>query len=228
MLNGLDLFTGIGGFSIALREIARPVAYCEIEPKVQAILMSRMSTNELHTAPIWDDVRTLSVDVLPETIDIVYGGFPCQPWSSAARGRNKADGMHKEFARIVNECQPTFLFAENTAPEALRALADLLPSYQTAILELDAAALGAPHIRRRSWLLGYADENGESAFASDVEMAGVQTNAEAFWPHYPPDSFRVVDGLPFRMDATRALGNAVAPEHARAAFHILCGLVVQK
>lgn len=59
MLNGLDLFSGIGGISIALSKWVRPIAYCEIDPYCQAVLLSRMASGELVHAPIWDDVTNL-------------------------------------------------------------------------------------------------------------------------------------------------------------------------
>lgn len=59
MLNGLDLFSGIGGISYALREWVRPIAYCEIDPYCQGVLLSRMAAGDLRTAPIWDDITSL-------------------------------------------------------------------------------------------------------------------------------------------------------------------------
>jgi DNA (cytosine-5)-methyltransferase 1 len=59
MLNGLDLFSGIGGIAIALKEWVRPIAYCEIDAYCQGVLLTHMSRLSLRSAPIWDDVRTL-------------------------------------------------------------------------------------------------------------------------------------------------------------------------
>lgn len=75
MLNGLDLFSGIGGISLALRDYVRPIAYCEIDPYCQGVLLSRMASGDLDNAPIWDDVKTLNGKDL-EAVDIIVGGFP--------------------------------------------------------------------------------------------------------------------------------------------------------
>ncbi len=62
---GLDLFSGIGGLTLALSEWVQPVAYCELEPYARGVLLSRMADGQLPQAPIWDDVRTLHVGDLP-------------------------------------------------------------------------------------------------------------------------------------------------------------------
>jgi site-specific DNA-cytosine methylase len=76
LLNGLSLFSGIGGIDVALSEYVRPIAYCEIEPYCQSVLLSRMQEGDLPKAPIWDDIRTLSKGVIGEPVDIIVGGFP--------------------------------------------------------------------------------------------------------------------------------------------------------
>jgi len=75
-MNGLDLFSGIGGIGIALEPWVRTVAYCERDRYAQGVLLSRMRSGDIDTAPIWDDVTTLRGDMLPR-IDIIFGGFPC-------------------------------------------------------------------------------------------------------------------------------------------------------
>lgn len=115
MINGLDLFSGIGGITIGLSEWVRPVAYCEIDPYCQSVLISRMLEGTLPTAPIWDDVKTLQGADLPE-IDIICGGFPCQDISVAGHGKGlegERSGLFFEIVRLAKEVKPTFLFLEN-------------------------------------------------------------------------------------------------------------------
>lgn len=76
LLKGLSIFSGIGGIDLALRDFVEPVAYCEIEPYCQSVLLQRMQAGDLPKAPIWDDVRTLSKGVIGEAVDIIVGGFP--------------------------------------------------------------------------------------------------------------------------------------------------------
>ena len=75
MLRSLDLFSGIGGISIALSEYCKTIAYCEIDPFCQSVLLQRMQEGYLSKAPIWDDIRTLNTEDL-EAVDIIVGGFP--------------------------------------------------------------------------------------------------------------------------------------------------------
>ena len=72
VLNGLSLFSGIGGIDIALSEWVRPVAYCEIEPYAAAVLFSRMADGSIPIAPIFPDVRRLRAEILP-SIDAILG-----------------------------------------------------------------------------------------------------------------------------------------------------------
>lgn len=70
MINGLSLFSGIGGLDVALSEYVRPIAYCEIDPYCQAVLLSRMSTNDIDEAPIWPDIKCLDKACLDDMISL--------------------------------------------------------------------------------------------------------------------------------------------------------------
>ena len=161
---GLDLFSGIGGITLALRQWVRPIAYCEIDRYCQAVLLSRMHDGELPTAPIWDDVRTLRGDMLPVKPDIIYGGFPCQDISVAGRGAGLAgerSGLFFEIARLIGEIRPRFIFLENVPAINLRgqeqvisALTDL--GYDCRWTTVSAAEVGANHRRERWFCLAYS------------------------------------------------------------------------
>lgn len=160
-MNGLDLFSGIGGLALALEPWVRPIAYCENDRYAQAVLLSRMSKGDLSVAPIWDDVRTLTGDYIPETIDIVSGGFPCQDISSAGRGEGlegKRSGLFFELMRIVEEVSPAFVFLENVPAIRTRGLAKVIGTlsdlrYDCRWTRVSAAEVGAPHLRERWFLL---------------------------------------------------------------------------
>ncbi len=163
-MNGLDLFSGIGGISLALDPWVRTVAYCENDRFAQAVLLSRMSDRTLHFAPIWDDVRTLGADQFSVPIDIISGGFPCQDISSAGRGAGLAgerSGLFFEIIRLVDELRPQFVFLENVAAITFRGL-DRVISEFTAIgydcrwTIISASELGACHLRKRWFLLAYS------------------------------------------------------------------------
>jgi DNA (cytosine-5)-methyltransferase 1 len=164
MLNGLDLFSGIGGISLALSPWVRPVAYCENDQYAQSVLLSRMAGGQLYPAPIWDDVRTLRGADLPE-VDLIAGGFPCQDISEAGTGRGLAgerSGLVFELLRLVRECRPGFVFLENVPAIDLRGLDRILLEfaalgYDARWTIVSAAEVGAPHRRERWWLLAHAN-----------------------------------------------------------------------
>jgi DNA (cytosine-5)-methyltransferase 1 len=163
-LSGLDLFSGIGGITLALSPWVRPVAYCEKDRHAQAVLLSRMSQGDLPVAPIWDDVQTLTGSMLPP-IDIIYGGFPCQDLSVAGNQvglEGKRSGLFFEIVRLADEIKPSFLFLENVPP--IRTLGLHRVGEELARLGYDcrwgtvsAEEVGAPHLRRRWFLFAYAD-----------------------------------------------------------------------
>lgn len=160
MLRGLDLFSGIGGLTIAMRGWSRPLAYCENERYAQGVLLSRMGRGDLPRAPIWDDVRTLRGNQLPP-LDIIYGGFPCQDLSVAGRGKGLAgerSGLFFEVLRLAEEIGPALVFLENV-PGIRRRGADVVVEefssrgYDCRWTNVSAAEVGAPHLRRRWFLL---------------------------------------------------------------------------
>lgn len=165
MLYGLDLFSGIGGLTKALGPWVRPVAYCEIDAYCRGVLLSRMADGFLPVTPIWDDVRTLRGDMLPE-VDIIYGGFPCQDISTAGLGKGLAgerSGLVFEVFRLIRETGAPFVFLENVpairtrgGERVVKELAAL--GYDCRWDCLSAFDVGAPHRRERWWLLAYSDE----------------------------------------------------------------------
>lgn len=159
MLNGLDLFSGIGGIGLALAPWVRPIAYCEIDPYARAVLLSRMADGSIANAPIWDDVCTLRGSDLP-SVDIIFGGFPCQDLSLAGARAGldgKRSGLFFQIMRLVDEVQPSFIFLENVPgvrQHANRVFAELAArGFDARWLHLAASDVGAPHKRERWWCL---------------------------------------------------------------------------
>ena len=127
VLNGLDLFSGIGGLAIALQDWVKPIAYCEIDRYCQAVLLSRMSEEKIPFAPIWDDVRLLGQNNFDKriSIDIISAGFPCQDISVAGNGIGLAgerSGLYWHIERLVKEINPRFIFLENVPAIRTRGL----------------------------------------------------------------------------------------------------------
>jgi len=116
-LNGLDLFSGIGGNSLGLRQYTKTIAYCEQDRHAQSILLSRMSEGAIESAPIWDDVTTLTGNHFDVPIEIIVAGFPCQDTSTAGHQvgvkDGKRSGLFFHAARLMSELEPEFVFLEN-------------------------------------------------------------------------------------------------------------------
>jgi DNA (cytosine-5)-methyltransferase 1 len=166
MLNGLDLFSGIGGITIALKEWVRPIAYCEVDRYAQSVLLSRMFDGDIPRAPIWDDVTSLKGTMLPE-IDIIYGGFPCQDLSVAGHGKGlegKRSGLFFEIVRLASEIRPRYIFLENVPAISVRGLDRVLLEltalgYDSRWTIISASEVGAPHIRERWFLLAHSNDS---------------------------------------------------------------------
>jgi DNA (cytosine-5)-methyltransferase 1 len=167
MLKMLDLFSGIGGFSLAADWTGgiETVAFCEIEPYCQKVLKKHWPDTL-----IYSDIKELNgCELVREhgAVDIVCGGFPCQPFSYAGKRRGKADDRHlwPEMFRVIQECKPTWIVGENVPGLIDLALEDCFldlesEGYEVQPLIIPAAGVGAPHRRKRVWILGYTKHNG--------------------------------------------------------------------
>ena len=158
----LDLFSGIGGFSLGLERAGpfRTVAFCEQDAYAQRVLRKHWPDT-----PIYDDVRTIPTDRLGR-IDLICGGPPCQPWSVAGKQRGAEDDrdLWPEMVRLVEELRPQFTIIENVRgfinqPMGLqRSLSDLARiGYQAVPFIIGACSVDAPHRRSRVWIIAAQD-----------------------------------------------------------------------
>jgi DNA (cytosine-5)-methyltransferase 1 len=189
------------------------------------VLAQRQNDGILEPFPIWDDVRTFDAHRWRGLVDIVSGGFPCQAFSTAARGRNIADkNLWGEMRRIVCDVEPRFVFGENVSPKAIdRACDDLEPlGYKTKAITLSASDVGADHVRERHWFLAYTNDKSELLRSVNAEMAlGASVHA-GVWETFPDDS-RVANGVANRVERYTATGNGQVPIVAINALLILAG-----
>lgn len=169
MLRMLDLFSGIGGFSYAGEKLVggyETVAFCEYDKHAQKVLRKHWPDTE-----IIDDVRELANDAdrFRGLVDIVVGGYPCQPFSLAGVRRGDKDDRHlwPEMLRIIQSVRPTWVIGENVAGHITLGLDTVLSdlqsaSYQARTFVLPAVAADAPHRRDRVWIVAHADSQGQS------------------------------------------------------------------
>jgi DNA (cytosine-5)-methyltransferase 1 len=222
-MHELALFAGAGGGILGGKFLGwRTVCAVEINRHRRDCLIARQNDGVLEPFPIWDDIRTFNGLAWRGRVDVVSGGFPCQAYSTAARGRNTADDLWPEMRRVVAETAPRYVFAENVSRMAIDAAADDLDAlgYKTRCISLSAADLGADHVRSRHWLRAYADDEGELRRAVDAEMAELQKLCAGIWATDPRGS-RVADGLASRVDRLEAAGEGQLPIVAAAAWRLL-------
>jgi DNA (cytosine-5)-methyltransferase 1 len=187
MMNGLDLFSGIGGLTMALSPWVVPVAYCENDRFAQGVILSRIFDMSLPDAPIWDDVRTLKGGSLSAEIDILYGGFPCQDISVAGHGiglEGKRSGLYWELYRLVQETNPSFVFLENVPAIRTRGLEIVVQSltelgYDCRWTIVSAAEVGAQHERKRWFLLAHA--HAKRPFLDQDSLEISNSDSKALW-----------------------------------------------
>ena len=172
----LDLFSGIGGFSYAAEKLVggyKTVAFCEMDEFCQKVLQKHWPE-----IPIYDDVRTLDATRLGR-IDIVTGGYPCQPFSQAGKRQGEKDERHlwPEMLRIIKSCKPRYVVAENVAGHVNMGLDQVLTDlenqgYTTRPIIIPACAKNAPHRRDRVWIIGelMADTKIKSFNESDNDI----------------------------------------------------------
>ncbi len=168
-LRELHLFAGIGGGILGGMLLGHCcVGAVEINPYCRSVLEARQRDGLLESFPIHDDIKTFDATAWRGRVDIVCGGFPCQPWSVAGKRKGAADERHlwPEMARVISECRPAFVFTENVSMAAfaepwrdLRAMGYRVPP----ALCLSAKDVGAPHIRKRWWLLAHTEGIGRGA-----------------------------------------------------------------
>ena len=222
-MNELALFAGSGGGILGGHLLGwRTVCAVERDAYSASVLAQRQNDGILKAFPIWDDVCTFDGRPWRGVVDVVSGGFPCQAYSSAASGKNTADDLWPEMRRIVADVAPRYVFAENVQRRAIDRAADELEEMgcTTKAISLGAADLGADHIRKRYWLLAYADGDSELLKSINAKVAGMQGFRESLWSA-SPEQPRMADELAFRVERLAATGNGQVPVVAATAFNIL-------
>lgn len=223
-----SLFSGIGGLELGLEAAlgAETVWQVENNPYARAVL-------ERHwpNARRYEDVGAVGRHTL-EPVELICGGFPCQGASAAGRRKGLEDersGLWFEYARIIRELEPRWVVIENVPGLSNRGLDQVLGSLATlrydAVWEcLSAAAIGAPHIRDRLFIIAWRqmadthrtglEERQEQrrGFPPELSSAiGACGEGRAQWL-VEPNVGRVAHGVRNRVDRLRCLGNAVVPQ----------------
>lgn len=183
-MNGLALCAGVGGLERGIESLlhgSRTVCYVEGETYPASILASKMEAGSLPKAPIWSNVRTFDGNKWSGKVSFISGGFPCQPYSTA--GKQLADkdprDLWPDFARIIGEVRPHFIFLENVPnvvkwalPTVLKDLSEM--GYDAAWCVVAASQVGAPHKRSRWFLFAYANNSNKPVMRFDEPQSSPQ------------------------------------------------------
>jgi len=223
-----SLFAGIGGFDLGFERAGMNCRWqVEIDDYANRVL-----------AKHWPNVHR-ERDILQcgghnlERVDVICGGFPCQDISFAGRGAGldgERSGLFFEAVRVVRELQPRVVVLENVAAILTRGLDRVLGTLATIGYDAEwhcipAAAIGAPHIRDRVFVLAYSQNTYVSQMCAKDSGICTQWAKRKFGRadglcqgdgRWASESglVRVVDGVPAQVDRLRGLGNAVVPQVA--------------
>ena len=216
----LDLFSGIGGFALAAQMVGgiETVGFCEIDPWAQKVLHKNFPGIPCH-----DDVKTLQTEDYGR-IDLVTGGYPCQPFSSAGQRKGSSDDRHlwPEASRIIENSRPTWVLCENVAGHVSMGLDDVLSDlegigYTCQPIIIPACAVGTRHRRDRVWILAHS-MRGRKTMGRNRPGSG-RLRKQAPWHQVGEVEMescfcRNFDGVSRPMDRLRGLGNAIVPQVA--------------
>lgn len=226
MITHLDLFSGIGGFALAAqmlggfetRQFVERDLYCQ-----------KVLAKNFKGVPIHDNAETFTAR--SGAFDLITAGFPCQPHSSAGNRQASKDerDLWPELYRIICQVQPRWIVLENVvgllSSEAGRFFRTILWDLARAGFDAEwntvsACSVGAPHTRNRVFVVAYANRfDGDQRMAIQPQhqeslQARNHQPSTGFWMEPHLKASRMVDGLPRRLDAIRALGNSVSPQVA--------------
>ena len=231
----LSLFSGIGGIDLAATWAGiKTVAMCEIDPFCRKILDKHWPL-----VPVFKDVHDVNKELLESVgvkrVDIVAGGFPCQPYSIAGdrKGQDDDRALWPEMLRIITEIEPSWVVGENVTGfidmGLDNALSDLESiGYTTETFIIPARGIGAYHQRERVFIIAHSGSIGlqgrQEPFGIEKMREGRAERLSELLPdkfcpiHTRPGIHRSSDGIPQRLERTKALGNSVMPQQIYPIF----------
>ncbi len=230
-----SLFSGIGGFDLAAEWAGfENIFTVEIDEFCNKVLEKNFPAVKKYK-----DIYEFNGTKYTGQIDIISGGFPCQPVSQAGKRKGTADDrwLWPEMLRIISEIKPTWIIVENVygmlnIENGLvfkQVHADLeAEGYETQTFIIPASAKNAPHRRNRVWIIAHTNEerlqgkfgtNGkERQEIRDKQFARRNRAWENDWVEVATTLCGVDDGVPGRVDRLKALGNAIVPQVAYEIF----------
>lgn len=234
----LSLFSGAGGGLLASHLLGwTPCGYVERDEYCQRVIAARIADGILPSAPIFNDLHRFNesgaADEYRGIADVVSAGFPCQPYSSAGwqRGADDDRALWPATRETICRVQPRTVFLENVIGFISRGyggpvLCDLAAlGYVGRWGVLGASDLGAPHRRKRVWIVAHAkrDERAKQNCwpARRMGRSDQSVSWNRSWESALCELRRVDDGLAYGVERTDAIRNGQVPEVAARAFRLL-------
>jgi len=174
----IEFCAGYAGISLGLKRVIpnlRIIAYSEIEAFACANLVAKMEAGYLDTAPIWTDLKTFPSTAFHGKVDLLVGGYPCQPFSAAGKRQEADDPRHlwpyiRDAIRLI---QPRYCFFENVEGHISLGLSTVISDleedgYKTTWGIFSAEEVGAPHRRKRVFILAQSKSSRSRSSCGDT------------------------------------------------------------
>jgi len=242
-VNELALFAGAGGGILGGKLLGwRTVCAVERDAYAAQVLAQRQNDGILQPFPIWSDVCSFDGKPWRGIVDVVSGGFPCQDISSAGKGAGitgERSGLWKQMARIIGEVRPQFVFVENSPMLVSRGLTTVIGDLATMGYDARWGVFGSidaelPTLRERLFIAASADgvrlerarKHNQNGKYLDKQKLQKPKKASALLQSLlqrfdAADIQRVPNGMAYRVDKLRAIGNGQVPAVAATAWRIL-------
>lgn len=230
------LFNGIGGFQLAASWLGwNNVFSVEIDK-----WCNKVTAQHFPECKQYEDIYNFNGKEYAGCIDVISGGFPCQPFSVAGKRRGKEDDRYlwPEMLRVISEVQPTWVVGENVGGIVGVVLDEVLTSlesigYEKQPIAIPACAKNAPHRRDRVWIVAHRKSNNDKRNIRDTSQRQISESRNSTqhrndqqperrnrewgqsWLQVATTLCRVDDGLPRPLDRAKrlkALGNAIVPQ----------------
>jgi DNA (cytosine-5)-methyltransferase 1 len=228
----LDTFAGVGGFSLAAHWMGwETAAFVEWEEYPQKVLKKNFPG-----VPVYSDIRDFHYEEEIGPIDIVCGGFPCQPFSSAGKRKGAADDRYlwPEMLRVIKEAGPSWVVGENVAgilsmdggavfEEICTSLEN--EGYEVWAFIIPAISKGAPHRRDRVWIVAYSERRDEGRKSRGVQEADGREGVRQQQSVVQPGSTGEAHGQDFantkqkRPQRVNRLGEPILPSKTDRGFN---------
>lgn len=226
-----SLFSGIGGFDLAAQWMGwENVFQVEIDPFCNNVLKKHFPQTEKY-----GDIKKFEGTKYHGAVDVISGGFPCQPFSLAGEQKGRSDErfLWPEMLRVIRECGPEWVVGENVYgiinSDGGMVFEDVfnsldLQGYETLAVIIPACAVGRNHIRERTWFIAHSNKMGRSLCEECLPWRSLSRNwvdrTERDGWDAEPSLLRMDDGIPKKLDGDRIghLGNAIVPQVAFEIF----------